>query len=172
MVKKCIACDNRENRSKNVSFHRFPTDKNQQHQWLKRLNQLNVKDVSNKRVCGLHFHPSSYLIDSTKKNNDNGTQNSKKRLKQGALPLECVSGSRMIDSEAQTDLDMISLSTLFEKLTIFEQNVITSTMSIERFQNDDYNINYFTGFRSYKIFKMLFELLEVRKIIKKRKRSE
>jgi len=152
-----------------VSFHRFPTDKNEQYQWLKRLNRLDVKDVSNKRVCGLHFHASSYLISSTIKNNGNDSKNCRKRLKLGAVPIECGSGSRKIDSDTQTDLDMISFAALFEKLKLFEQNVITSTMSIERFQNDDYNINYFTGFRSYKIFKMVFELFEVKKRSKREK---
>ena len=77
MVNKCIACCNRENKSTTVPFHHFPTDKSQQYQCFKRLNRLNVKDVPNKRVCGLHFHESSYLMDSIKKNNDKDTQNPK-----------------------------------------------------------------------------------------------
>jgi hypothetical protein len=163
MVKRCIACSNQENRSNNISFHRFPSDKTQQHQWLKRLNRLDIKDVSNKRVCGVHFDASSFMVNLTKKKSNNTTQDVKKRLKKEALPMETVTDLRLIDTTTQTDLDMISLSALFEKLTLFESTIITSTMSIERFKDDDYNINYFTGFRSYKIYKMVFELLQVRK---------
>jgi hypothetical protein len=161
MVKKYVACDNREHRSNIISFHRFPSDRVQQHQWLKRLNRLDLKDVSNKRVCAVHFEASSFLADSKKKRS-NATQSTKRRLKSDALPIEHVPTSRLIDSATQTDLDMISLSALFEKLTLFESNTITSMMNIERFKNDDNNINFFTGFRYYKIFKMVFELLQVR----------
>lgn len=162
MVKQCIACDNRENRSNNISFHRFPVDWIQQQQWLKRLNRLDIKDVLNKRICGAHFDISSFMIQSTKKNTNNANVNIKKRLKKEALPMEYVPYSRLISSATQTDIDMICLSTLFEKLTLLEKNFIGSTMSIQRFKNDDFNVNYFTGFRSYKIFKMVFELLQVR----------
>jgi hypothetical protein len=160
MVKKCVACDNREHPSNIISFHRFPSDRIQQHQWLKRLNRLDVKDVSNKRICAAHFEASSFLLDSKKKRNV--TQSTKRRLKSDALPIEHAPVSRLIDSATQTDLDMISLSALFEKLTLFESNTITSMMNIERFKNDDISVNFFTGFRSYKIFKMVFELLQVR----------
>jgi hypothetical protein len=132
----------------------------QQHQWLKRLNRLDIKDVSNKRVCGAHFDVSSFIVDSKKKRN--AIQSTKKRLKSDALPIENVPDSRVIDTATQTDLDMISLSTLFEKLTLLERNTITTIMNIERFRNDDDNINFFTGFRSYKNFGMVFELMEVR----------
>lgn len=163
MVKKCIACSNRENRSNNISFHRFPSDKTQQHQWLKRFNRLDIEDVSNKRVCGAHFDVSSFMINVTKKQTNNPVQDVKKRLKKEALPIETIADTRLIDSTTQTDLDMISLSTLFEKLTVLESNIITSAMNIERLKDDDSNINFFTGFRSYKIYKMVFELLQVRK---------
>ena len=74
------------------------------------------------------------------------------------VPYSCL-----ISSATQTHIDVICLSALFEKLTLLENNFISSTMSIERSKIDDFNVNYFTGFRSYKIFKMVFELLEVRK---------
>ncbi len=59
---------------------------------------------------------------------------------------------------------MTSLTTLFDKLTLFEQNYINTSICIERFQNDDVNIKYYTGFRSYDIFEMVFQLLEVSKL--------
>ena len=161
MVKKCVACNNREHRSNNISFHRFPSGRVQQHQWLKRLNLLELKDVSNKRVCADHFELSSFILVSKRKKKD-AAPSTKRRLKNDALPIEYISTSRLIDSSVQTNLDMISLSALFEKLTLFESNVITSMMNIERFKNNDYNVNFFTGFRSYKIFQMVFELLQVR----------
>ncbi|CAM4831937.1 unnamed protein product [Rotaria magnacalcarata] len=161
MVKKCVACCNRENRSSNISFHRFPTDRIQQQQWLTRLKRLDIKDVSNKRVCAIHFDVSSFIVQSKKKKRNSGASDNKKRLKKDALPMECISDLRLIDCGTQTDLDMISLSNLFEKLTLLESNIIDFSIDIERFQNDDYNINYFTGFRSYKIFRMVFELLQV-----------
>lgn len=163
MVKKCVACCNQEIRSRNISFHRFPTDRIQQQQWLTRLKRLDIKNVSNKRVCAIHFDASSF-IKSKKKKTNSCVQDNKKRLKKDALPMECISDLRLIDCGTQTDLDMVSLSNLFEKLTFLESNIISFTMDVERFQNDDYNMNYFTGFRSYKIFRMVFELLQVRKL--------
>lgn len=103
------------------------------------------------------------MLDPANKKPKSAAEDAKKRLKKGALPIAAVSDICLIDSATQTNLDMISLSTLFEKLTLLESNIIISTMNIERFKSDDCNINYFTGFRSYKIFKMVFELLGVRK---------
>lgn len=168
MVKSCIACPNRKGLSQNVSFHYLPTDPDLRHTWLKRLNRLDLKNFSNHVVCSCHFLPSSFSMKSKKKINGN----SRTRLNSLAVPIEIqptmptVTTTIQSHSTAtQTDLDMTSLTALFDKLSLLEHNAFTTSICIERFQNDDFHVNYYTGFRSYNIFEMVFELLEVRKLI-------
>ena len=61
----------------------------------------------------------------------------------------------------QTELDLNDLSELFEKLSLYEKKLFSTTICIERFRDDDTNIKYFTGFRSYSGFCLVFELLQV-----------
>jgi hypothetical protein len=167
MVRTCIACSNREGLSQNVTFHCLPTDTNLRYVWLKRLNRLDLTNFSNRRVCSHHFSTSSFKMKSKKNANANG----RTRLKFDALPIEIEPTTTIITTTTQsrsvavqTDLDMTSLTTLFDKLTLLEQNYTNTSICIERFQNDDVNIKYYTGFKSYNIFEMVFELLEVSKL--------
>lgn len=166
MVRSCIACPNREKLSKSITFHALPADLHLRHIWLKRLNRLDLNDFSNRKVCCAHFSPSSFSIKSRKNTNGNG----RARLKSGALPIENGSTTATITMThsrsiaVQTDLDMVALADSLGKASLLDQNVIETTICIERFQHDDSNIKYYTGFRSYNLFKMVFELLEVRKL--------
>lgn len=165
MVKSCIACSNVQSKSSNITFHRLPVNKEKRHIWLKRLNRLDLNDCSHRVVCSRHFSPSAFFDNNSIKKNDNNTSQVRKRLKPEADPIESTeiidinSDTRSII--AQTDIDLTYLSVMFEKLSLFQQNMINTTICIERFRNDDINIKYYTGFRSYSIFKMVFELLEV-----------
>ncbi|CAF5224539.1 unnamed protein product, partial [Rotaria magnacalcarata] len=89
------------------------------------------------------------------------TKNSK-RLKRGALPMNLVASTQSTKStcsvSTQTELDLNDLSNLFEKLSLYEQKIFRTTICIERFRDDDTNIKYFTGFRSYNMFCLVFEL--------------
>jgi hypothetical protein len=164
MVKRCVACLNKESPSINISFHRFPVDKNLQQIWLQALNRTDLTDVSNKRVCYNHFDSSSFA--HTQAGKKNGALKNTKRLKHGAIPMNLTTPVRFTDSSTsvatQTDLDFNGLSDLFQKLSLYEEKLFNTTICIERFRNDDMNIRYFTGFRSYTRFKMVFELLEVK----------
>ncbi|CAF1490625.1 unnamed protein product, partial [Adineta steineri] len=163
MVRSCIACSNKEGSSQNVSFHRLPKNTNLRETWLKRLNRHDLKKYSNIVVCSSHFLPSSFIMKSKKKINDTG----RTRLKSSAVPVEVLSltinDTRTMQSSStstQTDLDMITLTAMFTKLSLLEQKVFNTVLCIERFENDDYYVNYYTGFKSYRIFEMVFELLD------------
>ncbi|CAF3515747.1 unnamed protein product [Rotaria socialis] len=164
MVKSCIACPNVQSKSSTLTFHRLPVNKEKRHIWLKRLNRLDLKDCSHRVVCALHFTASSFLGNTSIKKNVNDIHRTRNRLKSEAIPTESIgiidinTDSRSITT--QTDIDLTSLSDLFEKLSLFQNNIINTTICIERFRNDDTNIKYYTGFRSYAVFKMVFELLE------------
>lgn len=162
MVKRCVVCSKQETRSTSSSFHRFPTDKNLQQLWIKILNLSDLTDVSNHRVCDSHFDSSSFKIN--KNENTFNTKNSK-RLKPGALPMILTTSTQCTRStcsvSTQTELDLNDLSNLFEKLSLYEKKIFSTTICIERFRNDDINIKYFTGFRSYNVFCLVFELLQV-----------
>ncbi|CAF3375869.1 unnamed protein product [Rotaria socialis] len=102
------------------------------------------------------------------KSKKNTNVKGRKRLKLDALPIEIEPLTTIITTTAthshsiaiQTDLDMTCLSTLFENLSLLQQNSINTSICIERFRNDDLNVKYYTGFKSYNIFEMVFELLE------------
>ncbi|CAF3413039.1 unnamed protein product [Rotaria sp. Silwood2] len=164
MVKRCVVCLKQETRSNDYSFHRFPTDKNAQQAWLRLLNQVGLNDVSNRRVCSSHFDSSSFITKSSSKNGIN--IKNLKRLKRGALPMDLTTPAQVTWSSrsisTQTDLNFNDLSSLFEKLSVFEQKMFATTICIERFRHDDTNIRYYTGFRSYAIFMMVYELLQVK----------
>ncbi|CAF1684178.1 unnamed protein product, partial [Adineta ricciae] len=108
------------------------------------------------------FLPSSF-IDKSKKNIN---ECSRIRLKSSATPVEILpltthTGTITSNSTStQTDIDMVSLTAMFSKLSLLEQKVFNTVICIERFENNDYYINYYTGFKSYKIFEMVFELLK------------
>jgi len=164
MVKRCAVCLKEETRSTPSSFHRFPADKNLQQLWLTILNRPDLIDVSNRRICDSHFSSSSFEINQNNKKNVSITKNSK-RLKRGALPMNLTASTQSTRSicsvSTQTELDLNDLSNLFEKLSLYEQKLFNTTICIERFHDDDTNIKYFTGFRSYKMFCLVFELLQV-----------
>ena len=108
------------------------------------------------------------MIKSKKKINECG----RTRLKLSAVPVELLpltitdTGTMQSNSKStQTDLDMVSLTAMFSKLSLLEKKIFNTVICIERFENNDYYVNYYTGFKSYKMFEMVFELLEVRKII-------
>ncbi|CAF4421098.1 unnamed protein product, partial [Rotaria magnacalcarata] len=161
MVKRCVVCLKQDTRSATSSFHRFLVDKNLQQLWLTILNRLDLTYVSNHRVCDSHFDSSSFKINKNK--NMLITKNSK-RLKRGALPMNLVTSTQSTKSTCsvltQTELDLNDLSNLFEKLSLYEQKIFRTTICIERFRDDDTNIKYFTGFRSYNMFCLVFELLQ------------
>jgi hypothetical protein len=164
MVKRCVACLKQETRSNDSSFHRFPTDKNLQQTWLRLLNRPDLIDVSNQRVCSSHFDSSSFITTSNNNKNVNIIKNLK-RLKRGALPMNLTISTQptyLSHSVAtQTNLDLDDISNLFEKLSLYEQKIFQTAICIERFYHDDTNIKYYTGFRSYNIFTMVYELLKV-----------
>lgn len=124
---------------------------------------MDLNTFSNRKVCSNHFPSSSFIIKLKKKNDVSG----RTKLKLNALPIEIEPTTAIITAphsssvSTQTDLDMILLTNLFDKLTLFEQNSIDIMICIERFQDDDCNIKYYTDFRTYKIFRMVFDLLEV-----------
>ncbi|CAF1466373.1 unnamed protein product [Rotaria sordida] len=163
MVKRCVVCLKQETRGIS-SFHRFPADKNLQQSWLKMLNRPDLTDVSNYRVCDSHFDPSSFKINQIN-NKQVSTTKIHKRLKRGAVPVSSITTTQSTHStrsvSTQTDLDLNHLSNLFDKLSMYEQKLCSTTICIERFRDDDTNIKYYTGFRSYKIFCLVFELLQV-----------
>ncbi|CAF4350223.1 unnamed protein product, partial [Rotaria magnacalcarata] len=119
--------------------------------------------VSNQRVCDSHFDPSSF---KTNQNNAkfNLTTKISKRLKRDAVPVHSIATAQSTHStrsvSTQTDLDMNYLSNLFEKLSLYEQKLLNTTICIERFRDDDTNIKYYTDFKSYKLFCLIFELLQ------------
>ncbi|CAF1543397.1 unnamed protein product, partial [Adineta ricciae] len=162
MVKRCVGCPNKETSSTNISFHRFPADKKLQQRWLAILNRTDLTDVCNKRVCADHFDSSSFV--ETQSSRKTGALKNTKRLKHGVLPTNLTTSVRITGSSTsiatQTDLDLNGLSDLFEKLSLYEQKLLNTTICIERFRHDDVNIRYFTGFRTYTLFKLVFELLE------------
>ena len=165
MVKICIACSEKETRSSNCTFHRFPKEKNLQHTWLKLLNRLDLNNVAHQRVCSNHFDSSSFITNTTTQKKNLTSRKKQKRLKRDALPINIASSVQttavLTSVSTETDLDLNDLSDLFNKLSIFEQTVFQTTICIERFRHDDINIRYYTGFRSYDTFAMVFELLQV-----------
>ena len=162
MVKRCVVCLKQETRSTSSSLHRFPADRNLQQLWLKILNRSDLTDVSNHRVCDSHFDSSSFIIN---KNENTLITKTSKRLKHGALPMNVTTSAQCTHStcsvSTQTELDLNDLSELFEKLSLYEKKLFSTTICIERFRDDDTNIKYFTGFRSYSVFCLVFELLQV-----------
>jgi hypothetical protein len=165
MVKKCVACLEKETRSNNCTFHRFPTDKNLQQTWLKLLNRLDLNNVSHHRVCSNHFDSSSFIKYTTTQRNNVTSQKKQKRLRRDALPLNIATSVQttavLTSVSTQTDLDLNDLSDLFVKISLYEQAILKTTICIERFRHDDINIKYYTGFRSYDTFTMVYELLQV-----------
>ncbi|CAF4862406.1 unnamed protein product, partial [Rotaria magnacalcarata] len=115
------------------------------------------------KVCDSHFDPSSF---KTNQNNAkfNLTTKISKRLKRDAVPVHSIATAQSTHStrsvSTQTDLDMNYLSNLFEKLSLYEQKLLNTTICIERFRDDDTTIKYYTGFKSYKLFCLIFELLQ------------
>ena len=164
MVKRCVSCHQQESRFDGRSLHRFPADKNLQKTWITLLNRLDLNDVTNHRVCSNHFDSSSFIVTPNNKQNGVIVRNSK-RLKRGALPVNLTISTQptCLSRSVATQTDLISddLCSLFEKLSFFEQKTFATTLCIERFLHDDININYYTGFRSYVIFTLVYELLEV-----------
>lgn len=167
MGKRCVVCCQQEKKDSATSFHRFPCDDQLRKSWLRLLNLKNVSDKSSMRVCSDHFDASLFLPPAQRQQMG-ASKKHQKRLKRGALPIDCIgvtasatstTASRTIAT--QTDINLDQLSLLFEKLSMYEQRIITSTFCIERFRGDDTNIRYFTGFRTYQVFNMVFELLEV-----------
>jgi hypothetical protein len=165
MVKKCVACHEKQTPSNDCTFHRFPTDKNLQQTWLKLLNRLDLNNVSHQRVCNNHFDSSSFIIYTSNQKNNITSQKKQKRLKRDALPVNIarpVHTSGVLTSvSTQTDLDFNDLSELFGKISLYEQTIFKTTICIERFRHDDMNIRYYTGFRSYDTFTLVYELLQV-----------
>ena len=115
-------------------------------------------------MCDNHFDSSSFTT------NQNNTKNgiiikNVKRLERGALPMNLTISAQSTYSSCsvstQTGLDFNDLSNLFEKLSIYEKKLFNTTICIERFRDDDTNIKYYTAFRSYSIFTLVFELLQV-----------
>lgn len=164
MVRACIVCFCREGSTKDVTFHLLPSNTSLRHVWLKRLNRQDLKDFSKRVVCSRHFPPSAFA----NKPRRNSSVTARRRLKLDALPIEVDTPSvintvtHSQSTTTQTDLDMITLTDLLDKLSLIERNPISTIICIERFRNDNNTINYYTGFRSYNIFNMVFELLEVR----------
>jgi hypothetical protein len=165
MVKKCVACPEKETKSNNCTFHRFPTDKSLQQTWLKLLNRLDLNEVSHQRVCSNHFDSSAFITFTSNQKTNVTSQKRLKRLKRDALPINIANSvpttSGLISVSTQTDLYSNDLSELFDKISLYEQTIFKTTICIERFRHDDVNIRYYTGFRSYDIFLMVYELLQV-----------
>jgi hypothetical protein len=165
MVKKCVACSEKETKSNNCTFHRFPTDKSLQQTWLKLLNRLDLNEVLHQRVCSNHFDSSAFITFTSNQKTNVTSQKRLKRLKRDALPINTANSvpttSGLISVSTQTDLYSNDLSELFDKISLYEQTIFKTTICIERFRHDDVNIRYYTGFRSYDIFLMVYELLQV-----------
>ena len=53
--KYCCVCGNNHSKDPNVSFHRFPSDRNKRGRWLE-VFEMRESDVkSHMRVCSMHF---------------------------------------------------------------------------------------------------------------------
>ncbi|CAF4578617.1 unnamed protein product, partial [Rotaria sp. Silwood2] len=164
MVKKCVACLEKETKSNNCTFHRFPTGKSLQKTWVKLLSPLDLNNVSHQRVYSNHFDSSAFITYTSNQKNNITSQKRLKRLKRDALPINIVKSAQttsgLIFVSTQTGLYSNDLSDLFDKISLYKQTIFKTTIWFERFRHDNINIRYYTGFRSYDIFMMVYELLQ------------
>ena len=137
MMKKCVACYQKEIPSSNSTFHRFLTDKNLQQTWLKLLNRLDLNNISYQRVWSSHLASSSLIAYTSTQTHKVTSKKGLKRLKCDTLPLIIATSVQkiavMTSISTQTHLELNDLSDLFDKISFF---------------------------RSYDTFKMIYELLQ------------
>ncbi|XP_076296541.1 uncharacterized protein LOC143216874 [Lasioglossum baleicum] len=81
MVQTCCIknCKERQNRDKNISFHKFPKNPELREKWIKAINRKDFEPSVHSRICSKHFEKDCFVGNawSTKRN-----------LKYDALP--CV----------------------------------------------------------------------------------
>ena len=86
----------------------------------------------------------------------------KKRLKKGAIPVDSTSNTCHIATENADRLGLAFSDSPYSRSSPFwRRQSTTLRCALNSSWGDDQNINYFTGFRSYKVFQMVFELFEV-----------
>lgn len=81
MVQTCCLknCKERQNRNKNISFHKFPKNPEMREKWIKAINQKDFKPSIHSRICSKHFVKDCFIGNAW---------SHKRNLKHNALP--CV----------------------------------------------------------------------------------
>ncbi|XP_055837495.1 uncharacterized protein LOC129905896 [Episyrphus balteatus] len=76
VIKMCKSNPNRDEKSTNITFHKFPTDEFKRKKWMEALKLDTIKSSS--VICSDHFQPNDFISDSTK---------NKTRLYPSAVPF-------------------------------------------------------------------------------------
>lgn len=89
MVNCCVpGCTNysaKTAKTADISYHKFPSDKQRRKAWLERIRRSNMPPVQNCYVCSAHFSPSCFELDLRSQITG---QKRKRQLKEDAVPSE------------------------------------------------------------------------------------
>ena len=82
-----FGCENSTNRTKNVSFHKFPSEKISRQKWIFSMKRKDFEPLKSSVVCSEHFKPTDY--DTL---GQDGKPLKNKWLKKNAIPTIFTSG--------------------------------------------------------------------------------
>ena len=89
MVNCCVpGCTNysaKTSKTSDISYHKFPSNKEGRKTWLERIRRTNMPPVQYSYVCSAHFLPSCFEFDLRSQITG---QKFKRRLKKNAVPSE------------------------------------------------------------------------------------
>ena len=89
MVNCCVpGCTNysaKTSKTADISYHKFPSDKQRRKTWLERIRRSNMPPMQYSYVCSEHFLPSCFEVNIRSQITG---QKCKRRLKEDAVPSE------------------------------------------------------------------------------------
>ena len=89
MVNCCVpGCTNysaKTSKTADISYHKFPSDKQRRKTWLERIRRSNMPPMQYSYVCSEHFLPSCFEVNLRSQITG---QKCKRRLKEDAVPSE------------------------------------------------------------------------------------
>ena len=181
----CVpGCSTRSERDKDVSFHRLPLrDKKLLKIWIYKIGRKNLPLSASTRVCSRHFiqsknrklRPDEYPTLNLPLVSTQVTQPRKRRSPKNRQPLEIDNTSESTESDDPeltisvailtdvTGKDLDALATECEQLKRSLEETRTKLKAtefrVDSLINDDKQIQFYTGFPSYKMFKACFDFL-------------
>ncbi|XP_057291809.1 uncharacterized protein LOC130614396 [Hydractinia symbiolongicarpus] len=140
-------CYNNSKRNRELSFYVIPKDEGLRKTWLSKISRKNFKPTSGHRVCSAHFEggkktymnniptivPKTIAPTPVKKRNTMTSLGLKRKLPSPEKPKEINS--------LQTEVD---------------ENKFT----VDRFKHNTAHFKFYTGFKSYQMFKLVLEYLQ------------